>query len=132
MKLKNLRLTLANVNTTTNRKDMEVVETSVNRVHLEDGTWGRDVDSYSLHCCAYHGDILKVKVGKELASKVTALNDALGDDVTVLVTFTGLKLKAYAMRGNGDSGIISGISARADDFEFEVKTVVDDDFTIDI
>ena len=42
MKLKNLRLTLANVNTTTNKKDMEAVETSVNRVRLENGEWGRD------------------------------------------------------------------------------------------
>ena len=69
---------------------------------------------------------------KELASKVTALNDALGDDVTVLVTFTGLKLKAYAMRGNGEYAVNSGVSARADDFEYEVKSVVDDDFAIDI
>ena len=132
MKLKNLRLTLANVNTTTNKKDMEAVETSVNRVRLENGEWGRDIDSYSIHCGAYHGDILKVKVPKELASKVTALNDALGDDVTVLVTFTGLKLKAYAMRGNGEYAVNSGVSARADDFEYEVKSVVDDDFAIDI
>ncbi len=131
MKLKNLRLTLANVNTTTNRKDMEVVETSVNRVRLEDGTWGRDIDSYSLHCCAYHGDILKVKVGKELADKVTKLNDALSDDVTVTVTFSGLKLKAYAMKGSGDYAINSGVSARANNFEYEVKSV-DDDFAIDI
>ena len=118
MKLKNLRLTLANVNTTTNRKDMEVVETSVNRVRLED-------------CCAYHGDILKVKVGKELADKVTKLNDALSDDVTVTVTFSGLKLKAYAMKGSGDYAINSGVSARANNFEYEVKSV-DDDFAIDI
>ena len=125
MKLKNLRLTLANVNTTTSRKDMEVVETSVNRVRLEDGTWGKDIDSYSLHCCANHGDILKVKVGRELASKVAALNDALGDDVTVTVTFTGLKLKAYAMKGNNSDYPISGVTGTATDFEFAVQNEVD-------
>lgn len=126
MKLKNLRLTLANVNTTTNKRDMEVVETSVNRVRQEDGTLGRDVDSYSLHCIAYRGDILKVKVPKELAEKVTKLTDALSDDVTVNVTFTGLKLKAYAMKGNGESGVISGVSAHADDFEFVVQNIEDE------
>lgn len=126
MKLKNLRLTLANVNTTTNKRDMEVVETSVNRVRQEDGTLGRDVDSYSLHCLAYRGDILKVKVPKELAEKVTRLTDALSDDVTVNVTFTGLKLKAYAMKGNGESGVISGVSAHADDFEFVVQNIEDE------
>lgn len=126
MKLKNLRLTLANVNTTTNRKDMEAVETSINRVRLDDGTLGKDVESYSIHCLAYRGDILKVKVPKELAGKVTQLNDALGDDVTVNVTFTGLKLKAYAMKGNGDYAVNSGVSAKADDFTFNVQNVADD------
>lgn len=120
MKLKNIRLTLANVNTTTNRKDMEVVETSINRERLQDGTMGRDIESYSLHCTAYKGDILKVKVPKELADKVTKLSQALSDDVTVLVTFTGLKLKAYAMKAS-DGSIISGVSGRADDFEYIVQ-----------
>ena len=116
MKLKNIRLTLANVNTTTNRKDMEAVETSINRVRLDDGTLGKDVESYSVHCLAYRGDILKVK----------QLNEALGDDVTVNVTFTGLKLKAYAMKGNGDYAVNSGVSAKADDFTFNVQNVADD------
>ncbi len=126
MKLKNIRLTLANVNTTTNKKDMEAVETSANRVRLDDGTLGKDIESYSVHCLAYRGDILKVKVPKELAGKVTQLNEALGDDVTVNVTFTGLKLKAYAMKGNGDYAVNSGVSAKADDFTFTVQNVADD------
>lgn len=105
---------------------MEAVETSVNRVRLDDGTLGKDVESYSIHCLAYRGDILKVKVPKELAGKVTQLNDALGDDVTVNVTFTGLKLKAYAMKGNGDYAVNSGVSAKADDFTFNVQNVADD------
>lgn len=126
MNLKNIRLTLANVNTTASRKDMEAVETSVNRVRLEDGTLGRDIDSYSIHCLANKGDVLKVKVPKELVEKVTKLSDALGDDVTVNVTFTGLKLKAYAMKGNGEYAINSGVSAKADDFEYTVQAVSDD------
>lgn len=131
MKLKNIRLTLANVNTTTNKRDMEAVETSVNRVRQEDGTLGRDIDSYSIHCLAYRGDILKIKVPKELAGKVAKLNDALGDDVTVNVTFVGLKLKAYAMKGNGEYAVNSGVSAKADDFEFVVQKV-EDDFDVEI
>lgn len=105
---------------------MEAVETSVNRVRLEDGTLGRDIDSYSIHCLANKGDVLKVKVPKELVEKVTKLSDALGDDVTVNVTFTGLKLKAYAMKGNGEYAINSGVSAKADDFEYTVQAVSDD------
>ena len=60
------------------------------------------------------------------AGKVTQLNEALGDDVTVNVTFTGLKLKAYAMKGNGDYAVNSGVSAKADDFTFNVQNVADD------
>jgi hypothetical protein len=126
MKLKNLRLTIANVNTSTNRRDFEVVDTSVNRVRLDDGTLGRDIDSYAIHCLAYKGDILKVKVGKELTEKVTALTDALKDDVTVLVTFEGLKIKAYAMQGTAQYPVNSGVSARADDFTFTVQQASDD------
>ncbi len=125
MKLKNLRLTLANVNTSTTRKEMEVVEVSTNRVRLDDGTMGRDIDSYAIHCAAHGGDVLKIKTPKELATKVTQLADALGDDVTVLVTFTGLRLKAFAMK-SGDS-VISGISAKADDFSFRVQSADTDD-----
>ncbi len=121
MKLKNVRLTLANVNRTTNAKDMEAIEVTVNRVRNEDGSMGRDVESYSIECAAYH-DTLKVKVGKELATKVTALQDALNDDVTVMVTFEGLKLKAYAML-DANGKLISGVSAKADDFTF---TKIDD------
>jgi len=131
MKLKNVRLTLANVNTTTNKKDMEVVETSVNRVRLEDGTIGRDVDSYSLHCVAYKGDILKVKVPKELSNKVTQLDDVLRNDATVNVTFAGLKLKAYAMKAS-DGSVISGVSATATDFDFEVQNSDEIDLNFDI
>lgn len=130
MKLRNIRLTLANVNTATNKRDMEVVETSVNRERLSDGTIGRDVESYNIHCVAYKGDILKVKVGKELAGKVSELNTALRDDVTVLVTFTGLKLKAYALKAT-DGSIISGVSGRADDFEYTVQDSDDLNLNID-
>lgn len=119
MKLKNIRLGISNVNTTTNRKDFEVVETRVNRIRNEDGSWGRDFDSYSINCLAFKGDILKVKVPKELSTKVTSLTDAISDDVIVTVTFQNLKLKAYALKNN-DGSIISGVSAKADDFEFKV------------
>lgn len=129
MKLKNIRLGIANVNTTTNKKEFDVIETSVNRNRNIDGTLGRDFDSYSIHCAAYKGDVLKVKVPKELAQKVTSLNDALSDDVTVTVTFKNLKLKAYAMKGSDDS-IISGVSAKADDFEFVVNKEEDDDIVL--
>ena len=121
MKLKNVRLTLANVNRTTNAKDMEAIEVSVNRVRNEDGTMGRDIESYSIECAAYH-DTLKVKVGKEHAAKVTALQDALSNDLTVIVIFERLKLKPYAMIG-ADGKLLSGVSAKADDFTF---TTLDD------
>lgn len=129
MKLKNIRLGISNVNTTTNKKDFEVAETSVNRIRNEDGSIGKDFDSYSIHCLAYKGDILKVKVPKALSDKVTALSDALSDDVIVSVTFTNLKLKAYALKGS-DGSVISGVSAKADDFEYTARDELMDDIVL--
>ena len=63
MKLQNLKLTIENV--TRSKKGLEVVETSVNRIRLDNGTYGKEVESYSIHCLVNRGDILKVKVGKE-------------------------------------------------------------------
>lgn len=126
MKLKNLNLSLANVNTSPDRQDMEVVETSVNRVRIENDTLGRDIQDFSLHCLVRRGDILKVRVSKELASKVTKLTDALNQNSRVFVTFSGLAIKAYAMRGTGEYAINSGVSARADDFEYVVQDGDDD------
>lgn len=128
MKLKNLRLTTANVARTTNSKDFECIETSVNRVRNENGSYSRDVDSYSIHCSAYKGDILKVKVPKTLANKVTELSDSLSNDVTVMITFTGLKITPYAMIGT-DGKLYSGVSAKADDFTFTTTSV---DFDVEI
>lgn len=126
MKLKNIRLGISNVNTTTNRKNFEVVETSVNRIRNEDGSIGKDFDSFSIHCLAYKGDILKVKVPKALSDKVTALSDALSDDVIVSVIFQNLKLKAYAMKGK-DGSVISGVSAKADDFDYTINAEIMED-----
>ena len=120
MKLKNLRLTIGNVARTTNSKDFECIETSVNRVRNDDNTYSKDVESYSIHCIAYKGDVLKVKVPNTLADKVKKLTDSLTNDVTVMVTFTGLKLTPYAMIGN-DAKLYSGVSAKADDFDFDVS-----------
>lgn len=128
MKLKNLRLATANVARTTSAKDFECLETSVNRVRNDDGAYTRDVDSYSIHCSAYKGDTIKVKVPKTLATKVTELTDSLSNDVTVMITFTGLKLTAYAMIGN-DGKLYSGVSAKADDFTF---VTISTDFDVEI
>jgi hypothetical protein len=131
MKLKNLRITVSSVNTSPNKTDFEVIETSVNRVRLEDGSVGRDIESYSLHCLARKGDILKVKVGKQLASKVTEITDALNHDKTVMVTFTGLNITAYAMASNNPQyPINSGVTAKAEDFTFNINT--EDDIDIEL
>ena len=130
MKLKNIRLTLGNVNTAPNRKDMTVTDVLINRARNEDGSMGKDIQNYVIACAAYKGDILKVKIGIEHAEKFTKLSNALKDDATVLVTFSGLKLRAYAMLGDNGQ-VISGVGASAEDFEFTVKEL-DDDFEVEL
>lgn len=124
MQLKNLRLSIANVNTVPNKKDFDIIDITPNRVRQEDGTYGKDVESYSLCCCVYHGDILKVKVEKEHLTKITEIKDALRENATVSAVFSNLKLRAYAMQGS-DGKVISGISAKADDFTYEITPEAD-------
>jgi len=133
MKLRNLRLTHATVNVTASRRDFEVVDTSVNRVRSDDGTVSRDIDCYCLHCLANRGDVLKVKVPKECAQKVTDISDQLRDDKTVNVTFEGLKLTAYAMpSSNPDYPVNSGVVGRALDFTYTTSTEEDNFSDIEI
>lgn len=131
MKLKNIRLSLSNVNVTSSRKDMEVIETAVNRVRMEDGTMGKDVANYVLKCLANKADILNVKVGKEYASKITEIHDALNSEKIVTVVFEGLRLKPYAMIGN-DGKLYAGVSGTAENFTFSIQEPEDDFGEIEI
>lgn len=116
MKLKNLRLTLSNVARTTSSKSMEVISTSPIQKRNDSNTgYVDEIIGYAVDCCAYRGDTLKVKFPVTVADKISELNALLEQDMTVEISFTGLKLTPYAMKVNGDS-ILSGVSAKADDF----------------
>lgn len=93
---------------------------------------GRDFDGYTISCVARRNDTLKVKVPKEnnsaLISQITdALLDGSGE---VFVSFSNLKLKAYAMLVE-DNRVLSGISAKADSFQIVAIQEVDEDDDID-
>lgn len=126
MKLKNLKLTMDSILDNPSNPIFQVVETNVNRVRNDDGSWTRDVENYSLTCGVRKRDTIKVKVGKEHALKVTEITTRLSRDDDVYVTFTGLTLRAYAMLSGGS--VLSGVSANADDFEI----VLPDDVILDV
>lgn len=130
MKLRNVRLTLANVARTTNAKTMEAISVGSIKVRLDDGTYSDEIANYTVDCAAYRGDTLKVKFPVTVADKIATLKKHLDDDVLVEVSFTGLKLSPYALKAN-DGSVLSGVSAKADDFELHVKTL-DFDEEIDL
>ena len=62
MKLKNVRMTMANVARTTNAKSMEVISTSVIQKRNDSNTGFTDeIEGYAVDCSAYRGDTLKLE-----------------------------------------------------------------------
>ena len=120
MKLRNVRLTLANVARTTNSKAMEVTNVGTIKTRQEDGTYSNEISNYTVDCAAYRGDVLKVKFPLDVAEKIAKLKNHLENDELVEISFKGLKLTPYAMKAN-DGSVLSGVSAKADDFEIHVK-----------
>ena len=120
MKLRNIRLTLANVAKTPNSKIMEVIGTGIIRERLVDGTYSDKVIGYTLECSANKGDTLKVKFPANTKEKIEKITTLLQDDMLVEVSFVNLKLTPYAMLTK-EGGVLSGVSAKADDFEYTVK-----------
>ena len=130
MKLRNVRLTLANVARTTNSKTMEVINVGTTKVRLDDGTYSDEIANYTVDCAAYRGDTLKVKFPVDVAEKIAELRKYLDNDELVEISFKGLKLTLYAMKANGDS-VLSGVSAKAEDFEIHVKEFdIDEDIEL--
>lgn len=120
MKLRNVRLTLANVARTTNSKTMEVINVGTTKVRLDDGTYSDEIANYTVECAAYRGDTLKVKFPVDVAEKIAELRKHLDNDELVEIGFKSLKLTPYAMKAN-DGSVLSGVSAKAEDFEIFVK-----------
>ena len=124
MKLKNMRLTLASVAKTPDAKSMEV--NAVGKVYKRDKQDNptSELDYVYADCGAIKGDFLRVKFPKELESKINDLRSLLDDDVPVNITFEKLKLFPYALRTD-EGQLLSGVSAKADDFTI-VSPAVDD------
>lgn len=121
MKLNSLRIGMANVARTPNAKTLEVVNTGATKVRLDNGTYSDQIDNYIVECAVNRGDTLKVKFPLSVANKIENLKNFLYDDnALVEISFTNLKLFPYALKTN-DGSVLSGVSAKADDFEIHVK-----------
>lgn len=133
MMLRNIKLSLSNIAENTGDKALVVVGTRNYRKRLDDGSFGRELEYYGIECRARKGDTITVKVPISLAQKVSALNDVVNNsDSTAKVTFSNLMLRVYAMQGE-DGKVYSGVSAKADDFDYKVLTdaLNDDDLIVD-
>lgn len=128
MKLKNVRVTLSSVNRVASQKACEVVEVKTNYKRLDDGTFSREPESYSIVCAGNKYDTFAVKVSPAIASKVTKIVDALANEQEVEIEFQNLKLSLYAMINNGT--LYSGASGRADDLAIVSTSEPEDDMDI--
>ncbi len=118
MKLKNLKLTLANVAPTTNTKYLSVNSTSVIYERDEENKLTQNICGFAVNCAARKGDELKVKLPVDVRQTIAEINNKLAEtDATILVSFEGLDLKAYAMTPNGT--LYSGVSAKAQSVKIE-------------
>lgn len=125
MKLKNVRLTLANVARTTNSKTIPVNDAGYVNKFDELGKKTDVVDCYFIDCSANKGDVLKVKfpVTPEIAEKIEQLKADLENDIDIEISFTNLKLTPFALKADNGS-VLSGVAGKADDFT--VVTSVED------
>lgn len=120
MRLKNLRLSISNVARTSNARTLAV--NSVGEIHAADRS--NEIIGFSITCSVYRGDELRIKLPLTVQEKWEQLKIALESDINIEISFTALKLTAYALKTE-TGNIISGVSAKADDFEI-VSTSADD------
>ena len=92
MKLRNVRLMLANVARTTNSKSMPVNGVGVIYAQDANGNRTEEVIGYTITCAAYRGDELKIKFPTAVADKIADLRNQLENDVEIEIGFTNLKL----------------------------------------
>ena len=125
MNLKNLKLSIVNIALTTNTRTLDVLRTG--KIHKRDtnGSITEAVESLYVECACRGGDSIKIKFPTEIESKITDLAKMLENDVTVSISFTGLKLTPYALK-KADGTILSGVSGKATDFTIE-KSISDSD-----
>ena len=119
---------LANVARTTNSKSMPVNGVGVIYAQDANGNRTEEVIGYTITCAAYRGDELKIKFPTAVADKIADLRNQLENDVEIEIGFTNLKLTPYALKTNSGD-VLSGVSAKADDFEIVSSKL--DEFLLD-
>lgn len=126
MKLRNVRLTLANIATKTSARSLPVNELGVIKERGEDGKIIPDrISGYSVTCAARR-DTITVKFPLDVKEEWEKLKELIDDDIYTEISFEGLVLTPFALKtASGD--ILSGVSAKARTFQI-VKNGKDDLF----
>lgn len=121
--LRNLHLNLSNVAQTTNAKSMPVNGTNEIYERDENGQKTDTLKNLVVDCSGYRGATLSVKFPTTIKEKFDDLKKQLENDVNIQISFTKLKLTAYALKTD-DNSVLSGVSAKADDFTI-VSSIAD-------
>lgn len=124
MKLRNVRLTLANIAPTTNAKSLVVNEVAEIKERGEDGKPIPDKTiGYSCTCMARR-DSITVKLPLDVKEEWERLKELLENDALVEISFTDLKLTPFALVSSSGQ-LLSGVSAKAKSFQI-VKSTADE------
>ncbi len=124
MKLRNVRLTLANIAPTTNAKSLVANEAGVIKEKGEDGKLIPDrIGGYSVSCTARR-DSITIKFPLDVKEEWEKLKELLENDVLVEISFTDLKLTPFALVSSSGQ-LLSGVSAKAKSFQI-VKSTADE------
>lgn len=114
--LRNLHLNMGNVARTMNDKGMEVSNTTIIYDYDESGQKLETIKALAITCNGYRGGQLTIKFPPSIEEKFRKLEEMMESDISVMISFKKLKLTAYALKAS-DGRILSGVSAKAEDFE---------------
>ncbi len=116
MKLRNVRLTLANIAPTTNARSLVANEVAEIKERDMDGNPTDKVIGYSITCVARRDTITIKFENLDVKPECERLKKLLEDDFLVEISLEGLRLVPFALKtATGD--ILSGVSAKAQSFK---------------
>lgn len=132
MKLRNARLTLANIATKASARSLPVNGVGEIKERGEDGKVIPDrISGYSITCSARR-DTITIKFPLDVKPQWEELKKLIDNDVLVEISFEGLILTPYALLTKSGE-LLSGISARAQSFQIVSKDqMLDDDIEIEL
>lgn len=115
MKLQSIRLFLGNIARTTNTKTLPALKTGTIKKKDANGNFTSEIQEYYVECGTRMSDSIKIKFPLSAKADIEKLEEMLKNDMLVEISFSGLKLTAYALQTNNGT-LLSGVAGKATAF----------------